>query len=236
MRAAEAKKEKAAAAHAAAHAAFRESEVAPYADSLQEQCGRGACRLGGTGVEGEGHEGQLRRRHRRRRSMARRPRRPRRPLCRACASQLRALTKARGNPLLPAALLNAKDELELRQVKAHVSTVDWALFVALLHHLRHLSISARELRRSDVCTLLLPSLLPTSGLDDFNAAYSKAARAFDAVIPKGGAPLPDWATAAPSPARPSAPAAAVVDDVVDPLEIRTEGRRFRRSSSSQGVG
>ena len=154
----------------------------------------------------------------------------------ACASQLRALTKARGNPLLPAALLNAKEELELRQVKAHVSTVDWALFVALLHHLRHLSISARELRRSDVCTLLLPSLLPTSGLDDFNAAYSKAARAFDAVIPKGGAPLPDWATAAPSPARP-APAAAAVDEVVDPLEMSYGGSEIpsELELSSSGV-
>ena len=239
VRAAEAKaKEKAAAAHAAAHAALRESEVAPYADSLQEQCAvAGRADSAAQAWKEKATKGNFvvdtdavaRWRADRRGGLAALS-------AAACASQLRALTKARGNPLLPAALLNAKEELELRQVKAHVSTVDWALFVALLHHLRHLSISARELRRSDVCTLLLPSLLPTSGLDDFNAAYSKAARAFDAVIPKGGAPLPDWATAAPSPARP-APSAAAVDEVVDPLEMSYGGSEIpsELELSSSGV-
>ena len=150
MRAAEAKaKEKAAAAHAAAHAALRESEVAPYADSLQEQCAvAGRADSAAQAWKEKATKGNFvvdtdavaRWRADRRGGLAALS-------AAACASQLRALTKARGNPLLPAALLNAKDELELRQVKAHVSSVDWALFVALLHHLRHLSISARELRR-----------------------------------------------------------------------------------------
>ena len=51
---------------------------------------------------------------------------------------------------------------------------DWSLFVTLLRHLHFVSRVA-GLRRSDACTLLLPSLLGTASLPDPALAHRRAA-------------------------------------------------------------